>query len=362
LKGRPSGRLFFFVSSPHRIATARVSAVFDLSSNNQVAKQCRPATMSSAGMDFAPGRLCSLWGVMFNFHLFNVVHLLWQLDFYERNPLTPRPVPSALAVDNPFNNAGLLGQLAPFSDQGLSEIDKQNAKDIVETAKALAKELDLRSTSHRIETLKMKLRFSMKGEEYKNEIRVLREALNHDFKECFFYHYPREKADMLLKVQSNWKRIWEAFPDAKLEAMAAYDCYALNHNTAGIFHIMRVAERGLRALAKERKVSLPRNKPIDWATWQEIIKELSDEATKIGLKAAAGAAKDSALSFYSGAISDLNAFKDEYRNQVMHVRKDYDEYQALRALVKVQAFMEHISERMDYRGRRIRWGLKFRKP
>jgi protein-disulfide isomerase-like protein with CxxC motif len=105
---------------------------------------------------------------------------------------------------------------------------------------------------------------------------------------------------------------------------------------------------------------LPRNKHIDWGAWQEIIKELTKEAAKIGEKASAGAAKDNALSFYSGAISDLNAFKDEYRNQVMHVRKEYDEHQALRALVKVREFMERVSEKMNHKHQRIRWGLKFR--
>jgi hypothetical protein len=122
---------------------------------------------------------------------------------------------------------------------------------------------------------------------------------------------------------------------------------------------MRVAEHGLRALAKERKISLPRNKPIDWATWQEIIKELSKESSRIGEKVAAGAPKDNALGFYSGTISDLNAFKDEFRNQVMHVRKEYDEYQSLRALTKVHAFMETLSSKMDHKHQRIRWGLKF---
>jgi hypothetical protein len=318
--------------------------------------------VSSAEEPF-PGRLYSLWEIMLNFNLVTVVHLLWLLDFYERNPLTPKPPPAPQA-ENALKSGmlGAVAALSPFLDTGLSEIDKGNAKDIIETAAALAKELDLRTTQHRIETFELKLRFGMKGEEYINEIKVLREALKHDFRDCHFYHYPREKADVLLKGYSNWKQIFETFPDVRLEAAAALDCYALNHNIASVFHIMRVAEHGLRAVAKERKVRLPRNKPVDWATWQEIIGKLNDEATKIGQKASAGAAKDNALSFYSGAISDLNAFKDEYRNQVMHVRKDYDEHQALRALVKVQAFMEHLSARMDYRGRRIRWGLKFRKP
>jgi hypothetical protein len=36
----------------------------------------------------------------------------------------------------------------------------------------------------------------------------------------------------------------------------------------------------------------------------------------------------------------------------------YDEHQALRALTKVYAFMERIADKIDYKHRRIRWGLR----
>ncbi len=121
---------------------------------------------------------------------------------------------------------------------------------------------------------------------------------------------------------------------------------------------MRIAECGLRALAKERRLTLPKNKLIEWGTWQEIIKALDGEIRDIGLNKKAGAAKDSALEFYSGARADLNGFKDEYRNLVMHVRSPYDEHQAIRALTKVHAFMERLSTKIDDKHCRIRW--KFR--
>lgn len=290
---------------------------------------------------------------MFNFQIIGLIHLLWMLDFFEKSPLTPRPAPIG---------ATGVARLAPFLFGELSEIDKLNAKEIIQQAKALADRLDLRSTNHRVSTFEMKLRFNIKGDDYINEIKVLREALKHDLSECMFYHYPREKVSVLKKHNKDWKQIAEAFPPVHSKSAAAYDCYGLGHNTASVFHIMRAAEHGLRAVAKERRIQLPRNKHIDWATWQEVITELGNEVTRIGTKASAGTAKDNALSFYSGAIADLNAFKDEYRNQVMHVRKEYDEHQALRALIKVHAFLERISEKMNYKHNRIRWGLKFRKP
>ncbi|MGB8276788.1 MAG: hypothetical protein WCF20_02470 [Methylovirgula sp.] len=141
------------------------------------------------------------------------------------------------------------------------------------------------------------------------------------------------------------------------EAFNATDCYALGQNTASVFHSMRVAEHGLRALAKERRLTLPKNKPLEWATWQDIIKALDDEIAVIGRKKA-GAPKDLALEFYSGARADLNGFKDEYRNLVMHARATYDEHQAVSALTKVHAFMERLAAKMDHTHQRIKWGFR----
>jgi hypothetical protein len=64
------------------------------------------------------------------------------------------------------------------------------------------------------------------------------------------------------------------------------------------------------------------------------------------------------LAFYSGARADLNGFKDEYRNLVMHVRAMYDEHEALGALTKVNAFMERLAAKIDHEHQRIRWGLR----
>jgi hypothetical protein len=84
---------------------------------------------------------------------------------------------------------------------------------------------------------------------------------------------------------------------------------------------------------------------------------LDDEIRLIGGKKA-GSAKDSALEFYSGARADVNGFKDEYRNLVMHVRASYDERQALRALATVHGFMERLAAKIDHKHHRIRWGLR----
>ena len=151
------------------------------------------------------------------------------------------------------------------------------------------------------------------------------------------------------------ENVLSSFPEVELDVFSATDCYALEHNIASVFHSMRIAEYGLRALAKERSLSLAKYKPIEWGTWNEIIKALDDEIRVISTTRKAGPVKDAALEFYSGARADLNGLKDEYRNLVMHVRATYDEYQAIRALTKVHAFMERMAAKIDQTNCPIKW-------
>jgi|ERR1700722_11876077 len=188
--------------------------------------------------------------------------------------------------------------------------------------------------------------------ELNTRARALRDAIDTELKEYLFYQYPKDKGVILKRWNDDWQKVFSAFPDTAFEAFSAIDCYALQHHTASVFHSMRIAEHGMRALAKERRIRLPKNKPLEWGTWQEIIRALDEQIKLIGMKRA-GKSKDAALEFYSGARADLNGFKDEYRNAVMHVRERYDEFQALRALTKVHAFMERLASKIDQKSQRI---------
>ena len=53
------------------------------------------------------------------------------------------------------------------------------------------------------------------------------------------------------------------------------------------------------------------------------------------------------LEFYKGALGEFEAFKDAYRNNVMHARKTYLEAQAKSVLLHVRGFMERLACRID---------------
>jgi hypothetical protein len=215
--------------------------------------------------------------------------------------------------------------------------------------------------SHHINDAAVRLRYWLKSNpqewsELNTRARALRDSIQTELRTHLYYQYPRDKGQRLRAYKVNWHKALVAFPAIDGEVFSAIDTYAMEQNTASVFHSMRVAEHGLRALAAERRIKVLKNKPVEWNNWQDIIKAVEDQAKLIGQRKKPGKAKDAALSFYSGALADLNGFKDEYRNLVMHVRATYDEHQALRALGQVHGFMERLAGKINHTHKRINWG------
>jgi hypothetical protein len=81
---------------------------------------------------------------------------------------------------------------------------------------------------------------------------------------------------------------------------------------------------------------------------------MRDKTDLVLRTAKAGPGKDEVLEFYNGAIGQFYGFKDEFRNQVMHVRQTYDEFEAERALTRVRDFMDKLAGKIDQNGRRVK--------
>jgi hypothetical protein len=302
-----------------------------------------------AALDFDLGRLWSLLEMTNNFFFEPVRHLLHELD-----------ISIQISKRNMELWAALGGENSQTEESVPKEKDakRQSIRAVDWCVKASERFLSPLKCPHiddATKRLKRWLDDPSQWSELNTRARALRDAIDTELNLYFYYQYPRLKGEKLRSCSDEWKAITTAFPDVAEEAFSATDCYALGQNTAAVFHSMRVAEHGLRALAKEREITLRNDKPVEWATWQEIIRGLDAQITIIGNKKP-GEARDAALAFYSGARADLNGLKDEYRNLCFHVRAKYDELQALRALQKVHEFMGRLSGKMDTRHRKIEWG------
>lgn len=137
------------------------------------------------------------------------------------------------------------------------------------------------------------------------------------------------------------------FPSADQDIRDAGNAYAVGLYTATVFHLMRVAEIGLRVFAKHLRVGMPKKKgPIQWAQWEDILRELRLKIDKLSTRAGAKPKKSADRAFYRGLLTEFEGFKDMYRNDVMHVRKTYSQGEATSALERVGEFIQRLGTRV----------------
>jgi len=175
------------------------------------------------------------------------------------------------------------------------------------------------------------------------------DALNHRIddvlKQAVFMHVSLEKAKFHSSVSDEamaWKKrvvdaaIVAAFPSSHKEMVRAFDCYATGNDTACVFHLMRAAEHGLRALVVGVGVVNP-VVPLEYQQWQNLIEQVESYVRNARIDRWSQPAKGNAQAFFSSVVSDFYAFKDDIRNILMHTRTGgtYDEHQALHLIERV---------------------------
>ena len=188
-------------------------------------------------------------------------------------------------------------------------------------------------------------------------------SIDYQVRTQWTYHYGGA-TENISNYDRRWGKVLRAFPSTHFDIESALDVFALQHYTASVFHFMRVAEYGLRALANELSVVLPKGKPLTHANWQDIITHCERQHKQITHTVTAGPLKDEAVSFYSGALSQLHYLRSKYRNEVMHARKTFEIDEAIDASREVKKLMELLATKLAEKPRKkgfkdgkIDWGF-----
>jgi len=137
-----------------------------------------------------------------------------------------------------------------------------------------------------------------------------------------------------------------AFPTGSEEIRASGTCLALGLHTASVFHAMRSAEIGVRALGASLNIRIKSNKPIELAEWREILDGISTAVRDIENQPNVTPTKDADLLFYSEAAAQFRFFKNGWRIRVAHARATYTEPQAKEAIDHVRSFFETLATRL----------------
>jgi hypothetical protein len=188
------------------------------------------------------------------------------------------------------------------------------------------------------------------GEEYFidglfKELQTLSETIRVELRDRQFFYISSED-NIYLKEKLFGEKVYEKFSSARSDIKQAGDSLAFGLHTAAVFHLMRVAEHGLRALARDRRIIIPKNKPIELATWEDVLQQLETAENEIkGYQKTL--AREAQFDFYHGAMMEVKRFKNKFRNPGMHSRRFYDSYEAKSAFMHVKNFMEILATRIS---------------
>lgn len=142
--------------------------------------------------------------------------------------------------------------------------------------------------------------------------------------------------------------VYNVFEEARQDIKESGNCLSAELYTACVFHLMRVSEYGLRAIAVEVGVTITHTGnmiPLEYGEWDQII-------TQINLKIAVArqlprdATREKQLQVYSEASQHCLFMKDIWRNTVAHARKSYIEKEAVATMERVRDFMQFLAKGM----------------
>lgn len=147
-------------------------------------------------------------------------------------------------------------------------------------------------------------------------------------------------------------KVLSAFPSSEADFIESANCLAAECNTAAVFHLMKAAEVGLRALANDREAAF-KNKPLDQQEWGTILQYVDGCIRDLRAAPAANwsdpGIKDTQTRFYSEVVAELRQFNEAWRRHLSHAREDgiYDRDYANSVFRHVRVFMQKLAERIN---------------
>ncbi len=231
------------------------------------------------------------------------------------------------------------GGPGPYTDACVDEL-----KSVVHDLKVICVEVGLGDTAIEIEDAESRIVYDLNVDALLEIVKRVESSIAKELRNFKAIAVSSDRSKYVDNMEL-FADLQSAFPSAIDDLIDAANCLAVECHTASVFHAMRAAEIGLRALARDRHVQIPKNRPIELATWEVIIKELEKAETEI-LDYPATLAREAQFGFYHGAMMEFRAFKNKFRNPAMHSRERFDRDEASSALTHVVEFLRALSAKI----------------
>ena len=181
----------------------------------------------------------------------------------------------------------------------------------------------------------------------KDRLATIIKGVNDNLRSRKFMYVPRDQAAYWDNIDLFGDDFVIGFPKAALlEMMEAGNCYAAGRWTACVFHSMRVAEYGLRGLARRLKVTIThkgKQCPLDYGDWDTVITAIKNKIRDIRQKPR-GPKRERELQFFSEAADHCEYMKDIWRNEISHTRRRSTKSESLAALNRVKDFVTPLAK------------------
>jgi hypothetical protein len=182
------------------------------------------------------------------------------------------------------------------------------------------------------------------------ELKGIKDAAEKELRLRKFAFIPTAKDKFFEQEKLFGDGVYSAFPSARDEIKAAGNCLAADLNTAAIFHFMRAVETVMRVFVVHLGIKV-KNKTIKEAGWDELVKlikkKLKERREKYDNSKRKKRSELNDLKFYGVAADELNVFKENWRDKVMHTWSPYNEHDAQTVLVRVRDFMQKLSMKVS---------------
>lgn len=161
-----------------------------------------------------------------------------------------------------------------------------------------------------------------------------------------YVHVRKDKRDFLQKRGSALfaPKTIKSFPSAEEDVVSAANAMVFELYTGAVFHLMRVLEKGLVALA--RKTPSLENVSFDYENWGNIIDRIESAINKIPdlQDLPKGKERSDRITFFSEAARHFYYLTNAWRNHTMHSRANYDEKKSKEIWDHVKEFMAHLAD------------------
>src|SRR5580704_1793516 len=190
----------------------------------------------------------------------------------------------------------------------------------------------LTSVEDQIDLMLMKLRSRPVTFDEMSQMRVdLVNRMIHELKRRSFFQLKPDVAAYFETQHPFGERVFQSFGSTAHDIEEACKCFACERHDATVFHLMRAMESPLRCLAKTLHVKYSPG----WAGYlNRVDKKLRNPKTRL---------PKARREFLSNASVLLWVVKDAWRNETMHLEKQYSPEQAAEIFRSVKAFMVHLA-------------------